>query len=91
MTTKFTNTRKFVSADIVTDLNRIERELRHEANQISDLIEAIQNWSAKAPEDQYDGEIAERIYDLLNITNNSGWISALQSAIRTASQRKGNY
>jgi len=91
MTSKAANTRRSVAQDINADLNHIKRTLQYDVERVAELIEAIKVWSDKAPEDQYDGEIAERVNDLLGLTNNSGWIAYLQGAIRIASRKAGNW
>jgi hypothetical protein len=88
MTTEYRATRKAVSEDIIFNLNHIERSLRNDLDRVTALVEALQNWRAEAPEDLYNGEAAGRVYDLLSLTNNSSWISYLESAIRDASIKK---
>lgn len=87
MTTISQNKRKFVAEDINANLKHIARALQNDANQVTELIEAIENWSAKDPDAQYDGEIASRIGDLLSITNNSNYVAYLEYAIRIAYQK----
>jgi hypothetical protein len=87
MTTLHQNKRKFVAEDINANLQHIARVLQNDANKIVELIEAIETWSAKDPEAQYDGEIGARIGDLLSITNNSNYVSYLEHAIRIAYQK----
>jgi hypothetical protein len=90
MTTEYRATRKEVTQDLTFNLKHIERSLQNDLERVTALVEALQNWSAKAPEDLYDGEAAGRIRDLLCLTNNSGWISYLESAIRESSIKKAD-
>jgi hypothetical protein len=91
MTTKLHTTRREVASDLNFNLSHIKRSLQNDVDQITALIEAIEVWSDKDPLEAYDGEVAGRIYDLLSLTNHSGWISYLESAIRSASIKKGNW
>jgi hypothetical protein len=91
MTTKLHTTKREVASDLNFNLSHIKRSLQNDVVKITALIEAIEVWSDKDPLEAYDGEAAGRIYDLLSITNNSGWISYLESAIRCASIKKGNW
>jgi hypothetical protein len=91
MTTKLHTTKREVASDLNFNLSHIKRSLQQDVDKITALIEAIEVWSDKDPMEAYDGEASGRIYDLLSITNNSGWISYLESAIRCASIKKGNW
>lgn len=88
MTTQYQATRREVASDLNFNLSHIKRSLQHDVDRLQALIEATENWAAEAPLDPYNGEAAGRAYDLLSITNNSGWISYLESAIRCASIKK---
>jgi hypothetical protein len=91
MTTKLHTTRREVASDLNFNLSHIKRSLQNDVDQITALIEAIEIWTDKDPIEPYNGEVAGRIYDLLSVTNNSGWISYLEAAIRCASIKKGNF
>lgn len=88
MTTKYLASRQEISSELNFNLNHIKKSLQSDLDRVTAVIEAIKVWSEKAPKEDYDGEAAGRIYDLLSITNNSGWISYLESAIRQASIKK---
>jgi hypothetical protein len=90
MTTQYRATRREVSSDLNFNLSHIKRSLQNDLDRVTAIIEAVEVWADKAPMDDYDGEAAGRIYDLLSITNNSGWISYLESAIRCASIKKAS-
>ena len=90
MTTEYQATRREVAVDLNFNLSHIKRSLEHDIDRITALIESLEIWADKSPLEQYNGEAANRIYDVLSITNNSGWISYLESAIRTASIKKAS-
>jgi len=90
MTTKHQATRREVANDINFNLSHIARSLKHDLDRIERTIVTINEWTDKDPITDYNGEIAGVIQDFLSLTNNSGWISYLESAIRCASIKKGN-
>jgi hypothetical protein len=90
MTTQYQATRREVSSDLNFNLSHIKRSLQHDVDKITAIIEAMEVWSDRDPLEDYNGELAGRIYDLLSITNNSNWISYLESAIRCASIKKAS-
>ena len=88
MTTQYRATRREVSSDLNFNLSQIKRSLQNDLDRVTAIIEAVEVWADKDPLEDYNGEAAGRIYDLLSITNNSSWISYLESAIRCASIKK---
>ena len=86
MTTEYQATRREVAVDLNFNLSHIKRSLAHDIDRITALIESLEIWADKAPLDQYNGEAANRIYDVLSITNNSGWISSMLMCCQCSKQ-----
>ena len=81
-------TRKSVGEDLAFHLKSIANKLQHDVNDINELVTRIENWVGTDPQAEYKAEAAQPVTELLlGLTNNSGWISKVGSAIYTANGR----
>lgn len=76
-----------VAADVIFDIDRIAQKLEQDARQLRDMSKKIKIWADKDPNKVYNKELTGHVVGfLLSLTNNSGWVSSMEAAIRKVNQ-----